>query len=68
MNDRTSPLLRLELEELELALATTGAAEAEKWWDIRKLFNTRSNRWRMALGALSEWISGPLVLNMLPQC
>lgn len=35
-----------------MALQETGAAE--KWWDMRVLFSTRANRWRMALGALSE--------------
>ncbi|KAJ7863141.1 general substrate transporter [Mycena olivaceomarginata] len=42
--DSNSPLVALELEEIEEKISLEGADK--HWWDFRPLFRTRADRWR----------------------
>ncbi|ORX38190.1 general substrate transporter [Kockovaella imperatae] len=46
-NDPTSPLIRLQVQEIEENISVNGADR--RFWDFRMLFNSRSNRYRFGL-------------------
>lgn len=43
--DVNSPLIKLEIEEIEVNISVDGSDQ--RWWDFRALFNTFGNRYRM---------------------
>jgi MFS family permease len=61
-NDINSPLVQLELREIQEDINMAGADK--RWWDFRVLFRTRANRYRIALAVLREWI---LESRLLPR-
>lgn len=42
--DRNSPIVQLELQEMQQEISKTGSDK--RWWDYRELFNTREARYR----------------------
>lgn len=51
--DVNSPLIRIEVQEIEEAIAIDGADR--RFWDFRPLFNTPSNRYRFLLCVIISW-------------
>lgn len=49
-NNIDSPLVRLELAEIEESISLQGADK--RWWDFRPVFATRSARYRFGLGII----------------
>lgn len=49
-NDVDSPLVRLELAEIEESISLQGADK--RWWDFRPVFKTRAARYRFGLGLI----------------
>lgn len=49
-NDVNSPLVRLELAEIEESISLQGADK--RWWDFRPVFRTRGARYRFGLGLI----------------
>ena len=43
--DINSPLIKLEIEEIEVNISVDGSDK--RWWDFRALFSTFGNRYRM---------------------
>lgn len=52
-NDIHSPLIQLELLEMDDAAENVG--KADKWWDLRILFANKSNSYRVGLAGMSEF-------------
>ena len=64
-NDIDSPLIRLEVQEIEENISVNGADR--QWWNFKRLFDSRSNRYRFGLCAIiSAW--GQLAGNGLITC
>lgn len=64
-NDINSPMVQLEIQEIEEFISVFGADK--RWWDFRALFNTGANRYRFGLCAMvSCW--GQLSGNGLITC
>jgi hypothetical protein len=66
--DPHSPLIQLEIQEIEANISTSGADK--RWWDFRAIFNSAGNRYRFGLCAIvSIWgqLSGNgLITYFLP--
>ncbi|KJA16923.1 hypothetical protein HYPSUDRAFT_46832 [Hypholoma sublateritium FD-334 SS-4] len=64
-NDVNSPLVDLEMREIDEKIAVDGADK--KWWDFRPLFKTRADRYRMWMVILIGQLSGNgLITYFLP--
>ncbi|RSH89841.1 hypothetical protein EHS25_001827 [Saitozyma podzolica] len=66
--DPHSPLIQLEIQEIEANISMSGADK--RWWDFRAIFNSAGNRYRFGLCAIvSIWgqLSGNgLITYFLP--
>ncbi len=63
--DINSPLIQLEIQEIETHISVSGADK--RWWDFRQLFNTAAGRYRFGLCSIvSVW--GQLSGNGLITC
>ncbi|KAJ7755968.1 general substrate transporter [Mycena metata] len=66
--DINSPLVALEIEEIEEKLALDGADK--HWWDFRPLFRTRADRWRtfmvVIIGFFGQLSGNGLITYFLP--
>lgn len=66
--DPHSPLIQLEIQEIEANISLSGADK--RWWDFRAIFNSAANRYRFGLCAIvSCWgqLSGNgLITYFLP--
>ncbi|KAJ7935620.1 general substrate transporter [Mycena leptocephala] len=66
--DPNSPLVSLEIEEIEETIALNGADK--KWWDFRPLFRTRSDRGRtfmvIIIGFFGQLSGNGLITYFLP--
>ncbi|KAJ7600522.1 hypothetical protein C8J56DRAFT_1156876, partial [Mycena floridula] len=66
--DAKSPLINLEMEEIEEKIALGGASK--KWWDFRPLFRTRADRYRaymvILIGAFGQLSGNGLITYFLP--
>jgi len=48
--DVNSPVIQLEMQEIEEVVSTSGADK--RWWDFKQLFTTRANRYRWWLACI----------------
>ncbi|KZW03364.1 general substrate transporter [Exidia glandulosa HHB12029] len=67
-NDINSPLIRLEVEEIEEHVKIGGADKT--WWDFRPLFRTKADRARMwmviLIGAFGQLSGNGMITYFLP--
>ncbi|KDQ11493.1 hypothetical protein BOTBODRAFT_147205 [Botryobasidium botryosum FD-172 SS1] len=67
-SDPNSPLIQLEMEEIEERISLDGTDK--RWWDFRSLFTTRSDRYRSAMcimiGAFGQLSGNGLITYFLP--
>ncbi|KAF9013519.1 general substrate transporter [Cyathus striatus] len=64
-NDYNSPLIDLEMEEIEEKIQIDGVDK--RWWDFRPLFTTRADRYRAYMVILIGQLSGNgLITYFLP--
>ena len=64
-DDIQSPIIQLEIQEIEEHISLTGADK--RWWDFRRLFSTKANSKRFGLTVIiSVW--GQLSGNGLITC
>ncbi|KAJ7250892.1 general substrate transporter [Mycena haematopus] len=66
--DPSSPLVALEMEEIEEKVSLEGADK--RWWDFRPLFRTRGDRWRtfmvIIIGFFGQLSGNGLITYFLP--
>jgi len=66
--DAKSPLINLEMDEIEEKIIILGADK--KWWDFRPLFRTRADRYRaymvILIGAFGQLSGNGLITYFLP--
>ncbi|KZT52563.1 general substrate transporter [Calocera cornea HHB12733] len=66
-NDVNSPIIQLQLAEIEEYISLDGSDK--RWWDFKRLFKTRADRYRIWLVTLvaagSSWAGNGLVTNYL---
>jgi MFS family permease len=69
LDDRESPIVQLEFREMLQEISSTGADK--RWWDFRKLFNTREARYRtmltVAIAIFGQWMGNGAVSYYYPQ-
>ncbi|KAI0320169.1 general substrate transporter [Amylostereum chailletii] len=67
-NDTSSPLIKLEMNEIEETIQLGGGDK--RWWDLRSLFRTRADRWRsgiaIMMGFFGQTVGNNLITYFLP--
>lgn len=62
-DDRDSPIVQLELQEMMEEISKTGADK--RWWDFRELFDTREVRYRTmltcAIALFGQWTGNGII-------
>ncbi|KAJ5620012.1 hypothetical protein N7510_003996 [Penicillium lagena] len=66
--DAHSPIVQLELEELDRAISLEGHDKV--WWDYRPLFTTHEARWRslcaVSMAFIGQWAGNGAITYFLP--